>query len=157
MRSILVGLLVFSSVPSMFAENLIESGGGIEHSRAPKRTWIRRITLGASCAASLWFDTMTTQRATTAGAVESNGLFSGSGGNPQYGRMIGLKAGFCGISALLQETHTFGAFQSPKADWTWTGVNLGTTGLYTWAGFHNRAVAASLQPSAAQPQSVPNY
>ena len=147
MRFVCIGLLVASCMPALVAENLVESGGGREYARSSKRTWIRRITLGASCAASLAFDTWATKRSVNAGGMESNFLFAGPNGNPQYGRMIGLKAGFCGISAILQETHTFGAFDSPKADWAWTGVNLGTTGLYTWAGVHN----LRLQPSPAQP------
>jgi hypothetical protein len=147
MRFVCIGLLVASCMPALVAENLIESGGGREHSRSPKRTWIRRVTLGASCAASMVFDTWATQRSVSNGGMERNILFAGPNGTPQYGRMIGLKAGFCGVAAVLQETHTFGAFDSPKADWTWTGVNLGTTSLYTWAAIHN----LRLQPSPAQP------
>jgi hypothetical protein len=143
MKFLWIGLLVVSSTPALVAQNLIETGGGREHERSSKRTWIRRATLAASCAASLLFDSVSTQRATAAGGVERNGLFAGPQGNPQWGRIISVKAGLCGASAVLQETHVFGAWQSRNADWTWTGVNLATTSAYTWAGVHNLGVANS--------------
>lgn len=138
MKFLCVALLAASSVSALSAANLLAS----EHPRTPKRVWIRRATLVAGCAASLAFDTLTTRRATAAGAIETNGLFANAQGQPQWGRMIGIKAGFCAASALLQETHIFRSWESPAADWTWTGINAGVTGIYSWAGWHNLGVAS---------------
>jgi len=101
-------------------------------SAAPKQVWIRRLTLSAACAASLGFDTLTTHRAVSAGAIEANGLLADSQGRPNWGRVIGIKAGVCAASAFLQERT-----KAPHSDWTFTGVNLGVTAGYTWAGIHN--------------------
>lgn len=84
-------------------------GGDVEHS--PERTWIRRATLVAGCAASLLFDTLTTQRVAAAGGIEGNRLLSNAQGRPQWGRIVGVKAGLCGVSAILQETHVFGVWK----------------------------------------------
>lgn len=132
-----MALLVASSLRTLSAADLLDS----EHPRTPKRVWIRRATLVAGCAASLAFDTLTTRRAVSAGAVESNGLFANSQGQPQWGRMIAIKAGLCGVSAVLQETHIFKTWETPAADWTWAGINAATTGIYSWAGWHNLQVA----------------
>ena len=114
----------------------------VEHPATSKRVWIRRITLASACAASLGFDAVTTHRAVSAGAVESNGLLADSQGRPQWGRVIGIKAGMCAASAFLQERHS--AWQSPRSDWTFTGVNLGVTAGYTWIGLRNLRVADDL-------------
>src|SRR5579872_1734580 len=114
----------------------------VERPRTPKRVWVRRITLAAGCAASLGFDTFTTRRAVAAGALESNGLLSDSQGRPRWGRVIGIKAGVCAGSVFVQERHS--TWQSPPSDWTFTGVNLGVTAGYTWAGFHNLSISNSL-------------
>lgn len=137
MKLLCVALLAASSASALSAADLPDS----EHPRTPKRVWIRRATLVAACAASLAFDTLTTRRATAAGGIESNGLFANSQNQPQWGRMIAIKAAFCGASAVLQETHLFRAWQTPAADWTWTGVNAGATGIYSWAGWHNLRIA----------------
>lgn len=131
-------LLAASSVPAIHAADLLVQ----EHPRTPKRVWIRRATLAAGCAASLAFDTLTTRRAVSHGAVESNALFANAQGQPQWGRMIGIKAALCGSTALLEESHVFKSWQTPASDWTWTGINTGITGLYTWAGWHNLGVAS---------------
>ena len=137
MKVLCIALLAACSGSAISAANLLDS----EHPRTPKRVWVRRLTLAAGCAASLVFDTVTTRRAANAGAVETNGLFANSQGQPQWGRMIGIKAALCGASAVLQETHIFRAWQSPAADWTWTGINAGTAAVYSWAGWHNLQVA----------------
>jgi hypothetical protein len=131
-------------VQTVHAEDLIVSGGGREHVRPSKRVWIRRATLIAGCAASLAFDSFTTRRGVAAGAVEANGLLADSQGRPEWGRMIGIKAGSCAVSAVLQETHFFGAWNTPTADYTWTAVNTGIAAEYTWTGFHNLSLAHSL-------------
>jgi hypothetical protein len=97
------------------------------------------MTLAAGCAASIAFDSWSTRHAISAGAVEQNGLFSNSQGTPAWGRTIGIKAGFCGASLLMQEKH----FLSID-DRTWTGINAATAGVYTWVGFHNLKVAGEL-------------
>jgi hypothetical protein len=133
------------------AEDLLVSGGG-ERPHSSKRVWIRRATLIAGCAASLAFDTITTRRVYGAGGIEANGILADSQGRPQWGRVVGMKAGSCAVSAVLQETHTFGIWQSPAADRTWTFVNLGIAAEYTWAGFHNLSLANSLStPSFPKP------
>ena len=114
----------------------------VEHPHTPKRVWIRRITLAAGCAASLGFDTISTHRAISAGAIETNGLLSDSQGRPQWGRIIGIKAGMCAGSAFMQERHS--SWQSPRSDWTFTAVNLGVMAAYTWTGFHNLSVSNAL-------------
>ncbi len=138
MKILLIGLLLALSSPA--ADMVLEN----PHPRTSKRVWIRRATLAAGCAASLVFDTLSTRRATNAGAVESNGLFASPQGSPQWGRMIGFKAGLCGATAVMEETHMFHAWKNPNADWTWTGVNAATTALYTWTGFHNMKLANDL-------------
>jgi hypothetical protein len=137
-----VVLVAVFSGSAISAANLLDS----EHPRTPRRVWVRRLTMAAACSASLAFDTFTTRRAVSAGAVETNGLFANSQGQPQWGRMIGIKAAFCGASAVLQETHIFRTRQSPSADWTWTGINAGTAAVYFWAGWHNLQVAKQLRP-----------
>jgi len=114
----------------------------VEHPSTPKRVWIRRITLASACAASLGFDAVTTNRAVSAGAVESNGLLADSQGRPQWGRVIGIKAGTCIASAFLQERQRF--TRTAQTDWTFTGVNLGVTAGYTWVGLRNLQVANGL-------------
>ncbi|GEM_PF-1755717 len=114
----------------------------VEHPATPKRVWVRRITLGAACAASLGFDTVSTHRAVIAGAVETNGLLADSQGRPQWGRVIGIKAGACAASAFLQERHY--SWSSPRSDWTFTGVNLSTTAAYAFVGIRNLKLANDL-------------
>jgi hypothetical protein len=140
---VLVVSSLFASIPA-HAEDLLVSGGGRERPPTSKRVWIRRATLIAGCAASLAFDTFTTRRGVAAGAVEANGLLADSQGRPEWGRMIGIKAGSCAVSAVLQETHFFGAWNTPAADYTWTAVNTGIAAEYTWTGFHNLSLAHSL-------------
>jgi hypothetical protein len=132
-----IALAIALSAPAVRAADLLDQG----HPRTPKRVWIRRTTLIAGCAASLAFDTWSTRRAISTGAIESNGLFANAQGQPQWGRMIGIKAGICGASLVLEETHVFRKWQRPDADWTWTGINAGTATLYIWAGWHNLQVA----------------
>jgi hypothetical protein len=129
-------MLILSTVASR-AEDLSVSGGVNAHSRALKRVWIRRATLVAGCAASLALDTWSTHRALSAGATESNPLLANSQNQTSWGRTIGLKAGACGLSAVLQETGTFHTWQTPNADWTWTGINAATGAAYTWIAIHN--------------------
>jgi hypothetical protein len=133
MKLLGIGLLFAMALPA---------GDLAEASHTTKRVWIRRITLAAGCAASLGFDTITTHRAVSAGAMETNGLLADSQGRPQWGRVIGIKAGACAASAFMQERHT--SWQGPRSDWTFTGVNLGVTAGYTWAGFHNLGISNSL-------------
>ena len=141
MAKILLGFLLTLSLSTLHAEDLLSPR---ERPQSSKRVWIRRATLVAGCAASLAFDTITSQRAYAAGAIETNGLLANSQGRPQWTRIIGIKASSCAGLAILQETHTFGAWQGPISDRVWTFTNLGITGEYTWAGFHNLNLANSL-------------
>jgi hypothetical protein len=150
MNQFCIALMLATSLGQIaHAEDLLVSGAGREHSRTPKRVWIRRATLVAGCAASLVFDTLSTRRAINAGAIEGNGLLSNGQGNPNWGAMIGLKAGLCGASAVMEETRSFHAWKTPNADWTWTSLNLGTTAVYTWAGFHNLNLANTLTTTSS--------
>jgi hypothetical protein len=137
-KAISTGLLIAMSMAGLSAQNFADSGPRQHPSKAK---WIRRATLVAGCAASLAFDTLSTRRAVASGAVESNGLLANSNGSVSWGRVIGLKSGLCGGSALLQETHVFGLWKTPAADWTWTMANAGTATVFTWAGFHNLNLA----------------
>jgi hypothetical protein len=118
---------------------LLASAIYAEEAPTSKRVWIRRITLGAACAANLGFDTITTHRAVSAGAAESNGLLSNSQGKPVWGRVIGIKAGTCAVSAFFQERS-----KTRQSDWTFTGVNAGVTAAYTAVGIHNLHVTNDL-------------
>ena len=152
MKRFLTGVLMAMSVSSLGAQNFVEPAKATIKDSL-KRKWVRRVTLVAGCAASLGFDTLSTRHAVANGAVESNGVLAGSQGSPAWGRMIGLKAGLCGASAVFEETHTFRQWDSPAADWTWTGVNAATASAYTWAGFHNLSLAKDLaaQSGSRQP------
>ena len=118
------------------------AGHTADHPPTPKRVWIRRVSMAAACAASLGFDAYTTHRAVSAGAVETNALLADSQGHPQWGRMIGIKAGMCAASAFAQEWHSSG--RSPRSDWTFTAVNSGVTAGYTAVGLHNLKLANNL-------------
>jgi hypothetical protein len=151
-------LLVLSTLASLNpvrAEDLLVAGGGRERPHASTRVWIRRATLIAGCATSLVFDTLTTRRGSASGAVEANGIFANSQGQPAWGRMIGIKAGVCAFSAVAQETHTFGAWKTPTADYTWTAINGGMTADYTWTSFHNLAVTDRLKTSLQSAPQLP--
>jgi hypothetical protein len=137
-KKTLTGLLIAMSMAAVSGQNLVER---VPAQRGSRAKWIRRATLVAGCAASLAFDTLSTRRAVANGAVESNGLLSNPNESVSWGRVVGLKAGFCGVSAAMQETHVFGLYNTPKSDWTWIAVNAGTASVYTWAGFHNLSLA----------------
>ena len=141
MKTIYLGLLIAVSMAAVSAQNYVENTPKQPGSKAKR---IRRATLVAGCAASLVFDTLSTRRAIVNGAVESNALLRSSNGNVSWGRAIGLKAGLCGGSAVIQETHVFGLWKTPAADWAWTVANAGTASVYTWAGFHNLNLAKDL-------------
>lgn len=144
MKIFSLGLVLVLCTAALRAEDLAVRGIAPEHSRTSKRVWIRRATLAAGCAASLALDTWSTHRAMAAGAIESNPLIANSQGHPDWGRTIGLKAGACGISAVLQETGVFHTWQGRNADWTWTGINAATAAAYTWTTLHNLGLANGL-------------
>jgi hypothetical protein len=142
MKSFSLGLMLVMGTAALRAEDpTIRTG---EHTRTSKRVWVRRATLAASCAASLAFDTWSTHRMLAAGAVESNPLLANSRGTTSWARTIGLKAGVCGVSALLQETNTFHAWSGSNADWTWTRINAATAAAYTLTSIHNLGLANQL-------------
>jgi hypothetical protein len=134
-------LVLVLCISALRAEDLALPVTGREHSRASKRVWILRATLIAGCAASLALDTWSMHRALAAGATESNPVLANSQSQTNWGRTIGLKAGACGLSAVLQETGIFHTWQGPSADWTWTGINAATTAAYTWTAIHNLGLA----------------
>ena len=107
-----------------------------------RQSWARRLTLAASCAASLW-DVQTTAAAISRGGRESNGLFSDPQGRPRWGRMIGLKAGLCGALVVAQESKLAGR-RSQFKDNFWTGANAGLTTRFTVSAIRNNSVAGDL-------------
>lgn len=111
---------------------------------AEGRHWLRRVTLVASCAASLW-DIQTTRTAVARGAREANGLFADSAGNPRWGRMIGLKAGLCMGTAVAQETIW------KNRGVPWTPLNAGLAGYFSVIALRNRSVANGLDRRARAP------
>jgi hypothetical protein len=136
-----MALLVAFATQGVRAQDFIER---VPKQNSSKSKLVRRLTLVAACAGSLAFDALTTKRAVAAGAMESNGLLAGAQGNPAWGRVIGIKAGFCAGAAIAEETHTFGQWKTPQADWSWSALNAGVAGVYTWAGFHNLKTANDL-------------
>jgi hypothetical protein len=104
--------------------------------------WLRRITLAAACAASFW-DAQTTRAAVARGARERNGVFADAHGRPQWGRMIGFKAGTCGSLAVAQELF----FRDNEK--AWTGLNIGLGSVYSGAAIHNMGVARKPVGAAA--------
>lgn len=105
--------------------------------RAEGRHWLRRATLAASCAASLW-DIETTRTAVARGAREANGFFADSAGNPRWGRIIGVKAGLCLGMAAAQEVIL------RQSSVPWTPLNTGLAGYFTVIALRNRGVANSV-------------
>ena len=105
-------------------------------------SWARRLTLAASCAASLW-DLQTTAAAVSRGGRESNGLFTDPQGRARWGRMISIKAGMCGALAVAQESRRTGRSSRLK-DNLWIGVNTGLTTRFMVSAIRNRSVAEDL-------------
>lgn len=144
MKAFTFGLALVMCAASLSAEDLAIPQDVHEHSHTSKRVWIRRATLAAACAASLGLDSWSTHRALAAGGVESNPLLANAQGRTSWGRAIAFKAAGCGAPAVLQETGTFHAWESPNADWTWTGINAATMAVYTAIALHNLGIANSL-------------
>jgi hypothetical protein len=133
MKLFWIGVLLAMNIPG--AER-------VERPSTPARVWVRRITLGAACAASLVFDPITTNRAVSAGAVEGNGLLANSQGRPRWGLMFGIKTATCVASGFLQERYAFR--DASRNDWTFTGINVGLAAAYTGVGLHNLRLADDL-------------
>ena len=117
---------------------------------------LRRITLAASCAASLW-DYQTTAAAASYGAIEKNGLMADSQGRPRLGLIFGIKAGICAAAAVAQETHLLGRSRSGSraANRLWTSVNAGLAMRFTGMAIHNLGVIRTLQRQGNS--AVPAY
>lgn len=103
---------------------------------------MRRLSLAASCAASFW-DVQTTAAAVARGGRESNGLFADPQGRVRWGRMIGFKAGMCGMLAVAQESKLV-RLKSPLKDYFWVGTNTGLAARFTISAIRNRSVANEL-------------
>jgi len=108
----------------------------------PRGSWVRRLTLAASCAASFW-DVQTTAAAIARGGRESNGLFTDPQGRPQWGRMVGFKVGICGALAVAQESKLLGHTSRLKNN-LWIGANTGLTTRFMISSIRNRSVADEL-------------
>ena len=111
------------------------------------RSWMRRLTLVASCAASLW-DVQTTAAAIGRGGRETNGFFTDAQGRAQLGRMIGFKVGLCGGMAVAQESKLAGR-RSALKDSLWIGANTGLAARFTMSAIHNLGVPAQPETSGA--------
>jgi hypothetical protein len=113
---------------------------------------LRRVTLATSCAASFW-DFYTTARGASYGAIETNGLLADQNGKPRLGLMFAVKAGFCGLAVLTQETHIFGKYRSRFADPLWTATNLSLTARFSAVALRNTRIIDQLR----QQQQTPAY
>ena len=111
---------------------------------AEGRHWLRRVTLAASCAASLW-DAQTTRAAVARGGREGNSLLADSAGNPRWGRIIGIKAGLCLGVAAAQE------IVLKKSEVPWTPLNAGLAGYFSVIALRNRSIANGLDRRARAP------
>ena len=114
---------------------------------------LRRATLAASCAASLW-DYQTTVAGARYGAVEQNGLLAGSNGRPRLGLMLGMKVGFCGAAIAMQELrpNKRGRLSNVVA----TVGNAASATRYLLISLSNISVCHNLQRAAPGP-STPYY
>ena len=121
----------------------------ISHAQQSGRTWVRRITLAAACAASAW-DIQTTAAAVGRGGREGNGWFADPVGRPRWGRMIGFKAGLCGGLIVSQELRALGR-STPWKDHLWTGLNTGMAARFTFASLKNRSIRHANRPATAAP------
>jgi hypothetical protein len=116
--------------------------GFSQEAASSKVRWLRRLTLGAACAASFW-DVRSTQSALASGAVEANPLFSDRNGNTRMGRMIGFKIGACAGLGLVQELRLFG--RSRNAETGWIAANTAMAGAWVAIVARNKAVESSLK------------
>jgi hypothetical protein len=116
------------------------------HAEEPGRA-MRRITLAASCAASFW-DYGTTAVAARYGATERNALMADSNGHPRLGLLLGVKAGICAATAVLQEAHVFGRKRDRFTNTLWTSINGSLAARFAGTAVHNLTVLHSLQQQA---------
>lgn len=87
---------------------------------ANKWAWARRAATAAACVAA-GADIVTTRQFAARGGVEANPLYSGTGGRPRMGLLIGTHAAVCAGSFLAGEKLRF---RGSDAVWTSTGAAL---------------------------------
>lgn len=119
---------------------------GAAQAETKRGTWLRRLTLAASCASSFW-DLQTTRSAIGYGAQEANPLFSNGRGDARWGRMVGVKVGMCAGMAVGQELLDRNR-RSATADYAWSGVNVALAIRNAGASLHNRRVAGEMKRPA---------
>jgi hypothetical protein len=116
---------------------------GLAQAETKRGPWLRRVTLAASCASSLW-DLQTTRTAIGYGAQEANPLFVNRGGEPRWSRMVGVKVGLCAGMAVGQELLDRNR-RSTAADYAWSSVNVALAIRHSAASRQNLRVAREMK------------
>ena len=137
---------IFYDLPGIPVALCLSAGAQAESKRG---RWLRRLTLGASCATSFW-DVQTTRTAVGYGAQEGNALFANGRGEPRWGRMIGVKVGLCAGMFVGQEVMDRNR-RSAGTDYAWSGVNAALTIRNSVASLHNLRVASQVRRQPAGP------
>jgi hypothetical protein len=120
---------------------------GVLQAESSRTSWLRRLTLAASCAASFW-DLSTTRTASVRGALESNRYLADSRGNPQWSRIIGIKVGLCAGTGVMQELLQRRRPSNAQA-YAWIATNSGVAAAFSAAAVHNRHVSGALKRQPA--------
>jgi hypothetical protein len=107
------------------------------------RKWVRRTVTAAACAASA-FDVSSTNYAISRGAIEANPLVANNG-RVRWGRASLIKIGICTASWIAGEMHLIDRRNHARADKIMSTIQLGYTGVYVYAGVHNRQIGNQLQ------------
>jgi hypothetical protein len=127
----------------LVAAALVVCFSAAAHAESKRGPWLRRLTLAALCASSLW-DLQTTCIAVGYGAQEANSLFVNRNGDPRWGRMLGVKVGLCTGMAVGQEVLDR-SHRSATAEYAWSGVNTAFAIRYSSAAVHNVRVADQMK------------
>jgi hypothetical protein len=115
---------------------------------------VRRLSLAASCATSLW-DFQTTAAGAARGMREGNGLLSGANGKPRLGLMFGVKAALCGASFVVEEKNLLGEVNPRVADSVWTAMNTMLATHFARTAVNN--IRALHQYQRQQAAGIPAY
>jgi len=100
----------------------------------------------ASCAAGTALDSWALSRVASNPNVVLSGPFI-KNGKPQYGELIGIGAGLCGVSTFMQERHVFARRETRGLDLTYSFENLAVAGVMGWEA--SRLLSLSDQATAA--------
>ena len=115
--------------------------------------WARRATLAGSCVAGTVVNAWAMHRlASEPNAQQVSGLFI-SNGKPHYRELIGIGAGTCAFSTLMQETNIF-AGHARSSDLVSTFGNLGSLGFSTWETLKYLSLTDQARASRIQPGTL---